>query len=108
MRSAAGAAKPRVCQLTCARLKFLSNHCHDRLSFRLAQQHLAFHHCGFQALRLGHDISDRCRHTGLGLSIAKRIINLHGGRIWVSSEPGSGSTFFIDVPIKVEHQAGHA
>ena len=45
---------------------------------------------------------------GLGLSIAKRIINLHGGRIWVSSEVGSGSTFFIDVPIKVEQQAGHA
>jgi signal transduction histidine kinase len=46
--------------------------------------------------------------TGLGLSIAKRIINLHGGRIWVSSEVGSGSTFFIDVPIKVEQQAGQA
>jgi signal transduction histidine kinase len=46
--------------------------------------------------------------TGLGLSIAKSIINLHGGRIWVSSEVGSGSTFFIDVPIKVEQQAGHA
>jgi signal transduction histidine kinase len=46
--------------------------------------------------------------TGLGLSIAKRIINLHGGCIRVSSEPSRGSTFFIDVPIKVEQQAGHA
>jgi signal transduction histidine kinase len=46
--------------------------------------------------------------TGLGLSIAKRIVNLHGGCIRVSSELGSGSTFFIDVPIKVEQQAGHA
>jgi signal transduction histidine kinase len=46
--------------------------------------------------------------TGLGLSIAKRIINLHGGCIRVSSELGSGSTFFIDVPIKVEQQAVHA
>ena len=46
--------------------------------------------------------------TGLGLSIAKRIINLHGGRIGVSSELGRGSTFFIEVPIKVEQQVGHA
>jgi signal transduction histidine kinase len=46
--------------------------------------------------------------TGLGLSIAKRIIGLHGGKIWVSSEPGHGSTFFINVPIKVEQQAGSA
>ena len=46
--------------------------------------------------------------TGLGLSIAKRIVNLHGGCIRVSSELGNGSTFFIDVPIKVEEQAGHA
>jgi signal transduction histidine kinase len=46
--------------------------------------------------------------TGLGLWIAKSIINLLGGRIWVSSEVGNGSTFCIEVPIKVEQQAGHA
>jgi signal transduction histidine kinase len=40
--------------------------------------------------------------TGLGLSIAQRIIAMHGGRIWVESEPGAGSTFFLEVPVDVE------
>ena len=44
--------------------------------------------------------------TGVGLTIARRIVEQHGGRLWVESEPGRGSTFWISLPDSVIVDAG--
>src|SRR5215469_6929181 len=52
----------------------------------------------FDSFQQGTRTSEQVEGTGLGLTLSKRILELHGGRIWVDSEAGQGSTFGIALP----------
>ena len=55
----------------------------------------------FDEFRQAHGPAGQAREgTGLGLALAKKFVEMHGGRIGVQSEPGAGATFTITIPVQ--------
>jgi len=52
----------------------------------------------FDSFQQGERSASSSEGTGLGLTLSRRIVELHGGRLWLTSTPGEGSTFGISVP----------
>jgi signal transduction histidine kinase len=56
------------------------------------------HEAVFEEFRQVGTASKKVEGTGLGLSLCRRFVELHGGRIWVTSRLGAGSTFTFTIP----------
>lgn len=79
----------------------------DRVVFRVVDDGIGIpeteHERIFEEFRqLESGIPGRQAGTGLGLALVRELARLHGGRVWVKSEPGRGSTFFVELPAQAD------
>ncbi len=72
----------------------------------IAQADLARIFEKFEQVRSSRPIARGPKGTGLGLAICRSIVEAHGGRIWVESEPGRGSRFLFTLPSRLPAETG--
>jgi PAS domain S-box-containing protein len=53
--------------------------------------------------RVDNGLTRQAPGTGLGLFLVKAVVEAHGGRVWVESRPGQGSSFWVELPVGIEN-----